>query len=203
MLLITDNDWEARCWWRLVCLNFLRKYSLCWAFLTWYEMCVVQVRSAVMGTPRTLKFSTLSSSSPCVERAECYVRCDILIIISLVLDVFRSRLFWRHQFVKCWTSSLHAVSLLFEVSPTMVVSSANLIMVLVWIWQNSHVWIWSRGGAWECTPGVCLCWVWRWMMCTSPSWRPVVCCWGSQEQARRNRNSLWDFLEGGASLAPR
>lgn len=129
-----------------------------------------------------------------MERAEYYVRCA-LIIISIVLEVFKSSLFWRHQFIKCWTSSLYAVSL-FDICPTLASKFDNGVCVMY-------------GRIVMCEYGVeeglenaalgCVCV--EWSMKVDLPILTFSGCWGSQEQARRNINSLWDFFwEVGGSL---
>ncbi len=91
-------------------------------------MCVVQVRSSEMFTPRYLKLLTLSTGVPLIIRRE-YGHCCLSLkstISSLVLLTFRERqLSWHHD-VSLSTSSKYVVSSLLEMRPRTTVSSANL-----------------------------------------------------------------------------
>lgn len=130
-----------------------------------------------------------------MERAECCVRC-VLIIISSVLAVFKSRLFWRHQFIKCWTSSLYAVSL-FEICPTMASKFDNGVCVM---YGRIVVWIWSRRGP-ENAPLGCACVEYEGGWCVPPHPDGL---WSVAEEVKNRQEGIQIvyeiFLETGASL---
>lgn len=53
---------------REVCFNFLRKYSLCWVSLSWWEMGMTQVRLAEAWASRNVRLFALLTSYLWIER---------------------------------------------------------------------------------------------------------------------------------------
>ena len=113
---------------RSALLILLRKWSRVCAFLTSAVVLVVYERSFVMCTPRNFVLFTDSTALPSMS-GMC-VGCFFLksTVIYFVLLTLRSRLFLSHQLMSSCTSSLYAESSLSLMRPTIVVSSANLMM---------------------------------------------------------------------------
>lgn len=63
----------------LACFNFLRKRSLCCAFLTSWEVLVDHISCAERVTQRYLRFSAISTVSPCMWSGRCcFLTLDLL-----------------------------------------------------------------------------------------------------------------------------
>ena len=166
-------------------------------------MCVVQVRSAEMWTPRNLKLSTLSTASPCREqRALC-----------IWISGNPQSVPW---FSRCLNPGYCPNTILSDAeSPPCRLTCCYLLSVLWWSchqqiwrwcwwggWGSSREW---RGGGWGHNPVVCKCSGWEWMMCSLQSWCFVVCCWGSPVSrcaANCRLLSLWISLWGMTMLNP-
>ena len=115
-------------WFSLNFFSCLRKCRRWWHFFTMDEMLTSHERSLEITVPRNLKESTCSTCSPLISKGASgsfFRRKSI--IISFVLDTLSSRLFSEHQPTNRSTSPRYTLSSSFEMSPSTVVSSENLI----------------------------------------------------------------------------
>ena len=92
-------------------LSLLRKQKRWGAFLTIVSAWRDQDRLLVIWTPRNLKLSTISTSSPLMQTGACPpLRFLKLVTISFVLLTLRESLFSSHQFTTFSISFLYSVS---------------------------------------------------------------------------------------------
>ena len=129
---------------RLFFLSTLRKCSRCCAFFTVSEVLTDHERSSDKLAPRNLKVWTFSTQSPLMWSGAGSALCLLQSRInSFVFVVFSDRLLSEHHTVSFCTSSLYADSSSSDMSPITVVSSANLMMVLVG-WVGVQSWVYKE-----------------------------------------------------------
>lgn len=132
-------SWSTTLWWRRSadswCWTGRRSlaagcsdspWSRCWAFFTTAAVFAVKERSAAMWTPRYLKDSTLSTHTPLRNRgAATALFFPKSRMNSLVLAVFRVRLFTEHHSSRRRTSSRLAASFSPVIKPAIVVLTTS------------------------------------------------------------------------------
>lgn len=92
---------------RLDLLSILRKYILCWAFLTSAVAFTDHLTSLLMWIPRYLKLVTFSTSSLLIRSGWCTVGPYLKSIMSsLVFLMVNDRLLTAHHSINLQTSSL-------------------------------------------------------------------------------------------------
>lgn len=85
----------------------------------------------------------LSTASPCMRTGRWSTSFVLLMsTICFVLEVLRTTLLSLHHSARCSISNFQALSSLSEIRPTVVVSSANLIMELD-VWKGVQLWVQS------------------------------------------------------------
>lgn len=103
--------------------------SLCWAFLVMCVVFVAHEKLSVIWTPRNFMLWTILTGMSLMIRGVCLPGGRLKSIISsFVLSSLRKKLVSAHQLLSCDTSSLYEASLFSLISPTTIVSPANLMM---------------------------------------------------------------------------